>query len=444
MLSVNAKLYEGQYGTSSDTGKLIHVNITAEENSKNAYDIKNKEIILLIDVSASMSSSMKSVKSSLLALRDFLVGKTPEEMEELSPEQRDSLIRNINIRLVTFSNTAKEIWSPESEDSFERVVTGMRSELLTNMGDGMKLCFRKIDPDLFTWLIVMTDGESNEGPCQTLKSFQRLVKKTPEKTKIVTLGYGNKFKPEILNEIGTFVYVENSEMIPVVLGNLATEILSSFGFDCIITNNNDTTDINNYDILSDDTIIIPSESNTKLRHKDLVGNPNIGPLCYGKSYDYIYSISDNNNDDINIMIIYKDIHENTEYVIYIDINMDNDNNTPIPTSRIRTLYFESEMKRITYRLYKSLQKDSRNDIISKLRYFEKMLTEWDKYSEAELACEKLRYIMEQIRENINKRDHATNTTLNHAISSGYTCVTDNTDTLLSTTCYYMVSPLVNN
>ena len=86
MLRVKTKTYSGCFGTSRDVGNIIHVNLKVDPGNKLP---KNKEIILLIDISASMEKSMKIVKSSLLAFRDFLVEKSPEEMEKLSSDEKD-------------------------------------------------------------------------------------------------------------------------------------------------------------------------------------------------------------------------------------------------------------------------------------------------------------------------------------------------------------------
>ncbi len=71
----------------------------------------------------------------------------------------------------------------------------------------------------------MADGESNEGPCRSSNSFHQLVvEHKPFNSKLVTIGYGERFDPEVLNRIGTFVYVDDAEKIPVVFGNLAEDL----------------------------------------------------------------------------------------------------------------------------------------------------------------------------------------------------------------------------
>ena len=78
------------------------------------------------------------VESSTLAFRDALLGKTHREMEALGPDVRDTMIRNsIAIRIITFSNDAKEVWSNQSEERFEDMIVNLESEAMTNMGDAL-------------------------------------------------------------------------------------------------------------------------------------------------------------------------------------------------------------------------------------------------------------------------------------------------------------------
>ena len=291
-LNITTRSFSGKYGVDSDIGDIIHAHIDIVPGD--IYSM-NKEIIFLVDISGSMQRSMKKVKSSLLAFRDSIVGKSPMEMETLEPEERDQLFRNtVRTRIITFSNDANEAWSSsDSEATFESVILSLRSEAMTNMGDALKMAFQKTESNIFTWIIAFTDGESNQGPCRTADSFQKLAAKKPLNSKIVSLGYGNRFDPEVLNVVGTFVYVENSEMIPVVLGNLAEEIMTSITFNCVIDIPGSSLPVE----LTEDTIIVPEGEDNSISGKIIVGDRVVGPLCYGKSYDYVYLPHGNNCSD---------------------------------------------------------------------------------------------------------------------------------------------------
>ncbi len=422
-LTIEANSYSGCFGTLNNKGNIIHIKLNCKGDK---IPSDNKEIILLIDVSASMSESMKSVKSSLLAFRDSIVEKTPEEMEKLNPDEKDKLLRNkFNIRLITFSNDVKEVWSNESNKRFEDIVIKLRAETMTNMGDALKMSFEKIKKDIYTWIIIMTDGESNEGPCRTHNSFEILVNsKKPVNTKIVALGYGNNFDAEVLNKIGTFVYVEHSEMIPVVLGNLVDEIMNSIGFNCTINIPEvPFTEIN------DDTIIVAKEDNNI--GKIIVGDGIVGPICNKKSYDYVYLLGSNLSDKIDINIKYTNISTRENIIITKSINQTENE----PTTNIKNLFFEAERKRLVYRLYRALQKG--NKLIKEILLIKETVNKWTE-PEAELHKDILLKLIEDTEMNIQNNHNI----LNHAVSSGYTLYDDNNPTLTSTN-YYLVSPLIN-
>ena len=123
---ITATSYSGRYGTIRDIGNIIHVHITPSNSPIKNIKNNNKEITLVIDISGSMEESMKNVISSILAFRDSLLGLNHKQLDKLSPKIRDKMLRDVcNIRLITFSNTAKEVWSNSSIDTFEDVVLSL-------------------------------------------------------------------------------------------------------------------------------------------------------------------------------------------------------------------------------------------------------------------------------------------------------------------------------
>ena len=459
-VNIVAKSYSGKYGTDADVGDIIHVEVSiGTETSGNAV---NKEIILLIDVSGSMEDSMKSVKSSLLAFRDSIVGKSHLEMETLSSEDRDTLLRDkINIRLITFSNTAKEVWSFESGGTFEQAVLKLEVEAMTNMGDALKLAFEKVNPTSFSWIIVMTDGESNKGPCQTSESFQRLVTASkPLNCKVVSLGYGSSFDPEVLNVVGSFAYVESVEMIPVVLGNLASEIMTSVGFNCVV----DIVGSTRMGELTDDTIIVPEGEDEVILGRTIGGNRVIEALCCGNTYHYVYLPHGRNSsrDQLEtyktINIQYTDI--STGVTIYSDHQIDHTHDIvhshDIPPNSIREIVFETKKKVLVQRLYEVIQKqNNRKSLKKEVDMIEKVIEGW---GDDDLVTPHKEEILRMIK-NIdvsNNRVHRAGTVLNYLVGTGYSMVGlgDDTDSdsptnqylgsTLTGTNYYLTSPLINN
>lgn len=418
----NAKAYSGQYGTDKDVGDIVHLEIMLDDSPDGI--MKDKEIILLIDVSASMSDTMKLVKSSLFAFRDALLNKSPQEMEAMSAEQRDTLFRNLlNVRVITFSNNAKEVWSNEVTETFENTIIKLNTEILTNMGDAIKLAFTKINPNKYTWIIIMTDGNSNQGPCRTASSFQRLVTSKPLNTKIVTLGYGDNFDPNVLNQVGNFVYVQNSEFIPMVLGNLAGEIVTTVGFNCTIDNSEMLPSE-----ISDDTVIDTGTG------KILVGNRVVGTLSSQKVYNYVYLMK---NKLDKLTISYQDIITNEIKEVVAEIEYSNEGVSLGIPAGVRELYFKAETERLVYLLYKAIQSNKSVEIISKIK---KILEEW-----IDPVCENYKEEILQLIQNSSKKNTA-NSALNYALGNGYS-TTDLHGYVVGTSNasdYYMVSPLFND
>ncbi len=443
-MNITAKSFSGQYGTPTDVGDIIHVHIESPY-SPISNPVEN-ELMFLIDVSASMQDSLPMVKSSLLAFRDAILHRTPSEMAQLSPDDRDRMFReNIKVRLITFSNEATEVWSSDNSDIddyeyFEDVVIGLKTVAMTNMGDALKLAFELSNPDLFTWIAVMTDGESNEGPCRTADAFQRLVVTSqPLNTKVITIGYGSRFDPEVLDRVGNFVYVEDAEMIPVVLGNVAEEIMTTIGFNCVV-------DIEGTPLPSefdDDTIIVAAGESEVAPGKVIVGDRVLGTICMGECYDYVYLPHGNNclpglNGFNQVKIQYTDVHtrETTEMIVDIE------HTRFVPTDSIRGLYFDSEKKRLIYKLYKLIHKSKNQN--QKVKRIQKQIEDWE---------DPISYPhKDQITKIIQDMDtgpsiHRASTALNCAIGTGYADSGRRSaylDTTLRATNHYLESPLISN
>ena len=431
-LEITAKSFSGRYGTKKNVGDIIHVSLNISNIVSNN---NNKEIIFLIDISGSMSSSMKAVISSMLAFRDAILQKTPQEMEALTKEERDNLIRQINMRVITFSNSAKEVWSFQSPYNYEETIKGLSCEALTNMGDALKLAFSKISPQKFTWIVAMTDGLSNSGPCRTASSFQKLVTcHKPLHTKIISLGYGTEFDPETLNQIGSFVHVEDSEMIPVVLANIAEEFALSVSFNCVV----DVPDreINEFD---EETIIVP-DGESKTVGKVIVGDRVLGSLISGKEYNYVYLPHGNNLSDIQkyntVVVRYTDI-ESLETVIR-SVKIEHTQSEPTPD--LVKMYFQSESKRLIYSLYRAIQK---GNIKKEIPRVQKILEGW---SPTEVNEEKEAVL--KLIEDILKKDEkkVASMALNQAVGNNYSTPSFHGYSLATmiSADYYMTSPTIND
>ena len=440
-MNITAKSFSGKFGTSDDIGDIIHVHVSSPYMP--ITDPGENMLMFVIDISGSMEESLPMVKSSLLAFRDAILDRNPSEMEKMEPQTRDLLFRNaIKVRLIVFSNVAEEVWSSDSDQDkyFEDVVINLRTVAMTNMGDALKLAFRLTDPELFTWIVVMTDGESNEGPCRTAGSFHKLiVTSQPNNTKIITLGYGNRFDPEVLNRVGNFAYISDKEMIPVVLGNIVEEVMTATQFNCVISVDDEIQPTE----LTEETVIVPAGENEIIMGEVIVGDRILGTICMGEDYDYVYLVHGRNilpnlGRYKSITVQYTDI--NTKHFSEQTVTIEH--TKCIPPDNIRELYFRAEKKRIIYNLYKIINNNSGN-IDEDLKNIKNKLETWND----PIADPHKDHIVKMLDDlNIGSHVHRASTALNIATGNSYTDSTRRSkylDTTLSATIHYMESPLIN-
>lgn len=193
-----------------------------------------KSVIFVVDVSTSMFYTLETVKASLLAFRDVVIGR---KLTQASSAADDELFRRkCHVELIVFNEKVKHVWSSKTtlDLTFESAVTDISVGGQTNMGDALKLAFSKCETDRVSWIVVLTDGLSNHGSCQTLASFTSLAESKPANSKIISLGYGNRFDPNILMAIGDFTFLEDEEQIALFVGSLWHEVSNSKFFNVSI------------------------------------------------------------------------------------------------------------------------------------------------------------------------------------------------------------------
>lgn len=215
-------------------------------------------VVFVVDVSVSMDKSKVNLIKSLKAFYDC-VSK-----------------QNIELTLITFSTNAYKIY-PDGDKSFISVVETIRTCGNTNMGAGLTMAYNEFKDGKPGWIVVMTDGESNEGFHKSYEDFEKLTTKCPTNVEVLSLGYGTKYNPRILSVIGKFTYIEKPDTIPIVFGCIANEALNSWGINGKI------------DILQ------PSNNITDL--KTVIGSTNLGSLYEGRSYTFGKYCDTNTNTD---------------------------------------------------------------------------------------------------------------------------------------------------
>lgn len=227
----------------TETVRLPVFTLEQEERPR-GWCMDKKNVIFVVDVSVSMLETMCSLKASIFAFRDLICGRTSLNQPLVTDEQFRANLPNFH--LITFSDEGRLRWSNTPAPgsllgtgeplSFNALVDSLEVENSTNMGAGIELAYSLCPPNRCealqgpdaraSWIVVFTDGESNRGKQQTPEAFAKLASEKPPNVKIVSLGFGESFNSEILDNIGDFTYLENTESIPNFTGAFADEVLT--------------------------------------------------------------------------------------------------------------------------------------------------------------------------------------------------------------------------
>ena len=208
-----------------NTSPLVTVSLKQGQQVGNmGQSTLKKRVIFLIDVSGSMKRSLKHVKASLMAFAELL--------DRYNSNHEFITSTSVDVDVVAFNDVITNIWPAET--SFAHAVGQMKADGMTNMGDAIVKAFASVKDDEATWIAVLTDGVSNTGCAISLEAFTDLAKKRPRNVKMLSLGYGTHFDVDILTTLGTFIYLQDEEMIPSVMVSLFHEVMTSRHFVCVI------------------------------------------------------------------------------------------------------------------------------------------------------------------------------------------------------------------
>lgn len=408
-MNITSKLYQGKLGNSDESGLYLKTNISLE-SADSPNKTNNVQIIFNVDVSGSMHLSMQSVRSSLLSFRDLICGKTPQEMEKLNENEKDQLLRkSIDLTLIIFNDEVDLVWSSVNSPSdcyFEENVKQLYASGTTNLWGGIEKSLKEVRNDKATWIVTMADGNPNEGTYQLSESIAQNVKDMkPENTMMLSFGYGNDFNIDVLEAVGRFSHIENSEKIPGVYGALAAELKNCKYFDV--------------------SIQYPPPLNQR---KTLFGSRNIEVLSCGSNFNHLIKINGKlikkifKENLLNKLVILKYVNLETNKEECTSINIENQ--TFEIDSNVRKCYYEGKMGKYLHKLYK----DSRNHEKMKLtiKWIENKVQGWNEPESVQFK-EKLLNIIDglktaQIGSNIHRnltcslKTNVNETTLCH----GYT------------------------
>lgn len=232
--------YSGRFGgAKTGVGDFL---CTTIQCANQPVSITDKQIIFVVDESGSMAPSLDSLKVSLLAMRDAMLENFPEVTSK--PQDKDEVMNTLNMALIGFSDYAHILWRSDEcksksdrkaeHSTFTQAVQGLKAAGATNLGHALKCAFDLKRPQSVTWIVVLTDGMPNTGDYRSVDDFKRFMPTTPEHTKIISLGYGTQWNPEILNVLGSMTYIDDQERIAGIFGSIAGEIVTCFGFDAKI------------------------------------------------------------------------------------------------------------------------------------------------------------------------------------------------------------------
>jgi hypothetical protein len=288
-MNVVSHIYSGCYG--GETSNIADIITCQIECPSYQPSLVRKQIIFVVDESGSMIETIPVVRASLFAARNSLLRLNGIDLSEINEENRDEIFsKTCNCCLITFSDRAICRWESKLayhekdqdpiDKSFSRAVNEIEADASTNMGDALQMAFDKKIPGYMTWIVVLTDGMSNKGSCQTVSGFKTLLSTMPEFTKIIPLGYTTNFDPEVLSTLGLMTYVESEENIAEIIGSITAEIATCYGVNAKISLPllEDTT------VAPDEVIEVPDIIENQPR--DVIGDNNIGCLFNERKYIY--------------------------------------------------------------------------------------------------------------------------------------------------------------
>lgn len=258
--------------------------------------------IFAIDLSGSMSPSVRMLRSSLRAFRDVIIGSTHDST--LTQKEKDDQFRkSFNFQLIGFSDTASILYDTKDnatdntndntllfDDAIEKYVVASG---YTNIYDALDLAFSRVPDGAPTIICLLSDGEPNRGKLQNTESLGEYVssQKDDRMVSLLSIGFGDNIKTDLLEAIGSFSYIESDESIPQVFGSVASQTQTSFGWNARIRLISDSGEVVE---MKDDAIV--------------GGEGEIGNLYCGRTFSFAIS-AENIPANHSLELVYYDINE---------------------------------------------------------------------------------------------------------------------------------------
>lgn len=325
------------------------------------------QVFFVVDVSGSMSFGEHildhRVKPTLVALGDLFCGFKGADDDNILSEK-------VDLTLVTFANDAKIEWSTKTKNSrsYRETVMSLQGGGMTNMGEGIEKVYQVIDPNVPSWILVFTDGDSNLGEYRTSDEFKRLASGAPKMSRILVFGYGENYKAETCYSLGSFTHINDGNEIPVAMGAVAGEILGTWGVNATIV----------------------SSGGVKI-----VGSSLVGPLYSGRKF-YCAFVNPSRDDLIHVpYITYYDPQDKLEKIVPFTTTVVSDDALP---SHVKSLYYKDRASEYILSLLTARSRDV--SITSEIAAVRNAIQGWTEYcaSEAKAKVEEAIHVIERNRE----------------------------------------------
>lgn len=375
--------YQGQYGPKEDdSGNIAYFHLDCEDEENPDELLENKQLIIVVDRSGSMKDSIKDLKNSLFAFRDLLLGR--RRGDPMNEEELDQRLRaKFNLLLITFDDVVEVVYdSQNGKTTWDAAVNSITARHTTNMGGAIKKAYECTDPKKYTWIVVMTDGMSNEGSPQSFRGFHSLKTKEPANTRTITIGYGHHYDVKVLEAAGEFTLIRSQEDIPGVFGSIAHEFLETWGFGAHFQ--------------------LPENASYHSDCRLVIGKEKIGPLYGGREYGFGLVLSDEIFDRFykkgGMSFTYDDIRDDMTHVVKFG---------PMPIcsgqipNHVKAKYYQSEKGRRMNSLQDVLNDGDRDMIQEHLEELHKELESWND-DVAVPHADELFDMIEDVDENMNR------------------------------------------
>lgn len=161
------------------------------------------------------------------------------------------LVQNLGINdtlsVVLYNDEVSVLLPPEKvqrkdiiNQQIQRITPGGATNLSGGWLEGVKLVMQGLNPEQTNRVILISDGLANRGVTDTEKLIAFAKQKYYDGVSTTTMGLGEDFNEDLLIQMsnaggGAYYYIENAEMMPVILQEELSGLLSLVGQNLSVT-----------------------------------------------------------------------------------------------------------------------------------------------------------------------------------------------------------------